>query len=70
MMQVAIGMKVRYHPIIGGKHDGNLYEVRAFDTLPSGQQVAWLKGKAGCVSVRALSQNIPGADNYGLGHDD
>lgn len=62
------GMKVRYHPIIGGKHDGNLYTVR--DTcLLLGEGVAFLDGKAGCVDVRALSVPMPGQDNYGLGLD-
>ena len=56
---VVEGMKVRYHPIIGGRHDGNLYDVRAVGQLPNGMDVAWLRGKSGCVSVRALSPNLP-----------
>lgn len=56
MTKVAIGELVRYHPIIGGDHDGKLYEITAIDTLPSRRRVAWLKGKSGCVSLRALSK--------------
>lgn len=65
---VKIGMNVRYHPIIGGRHDQNLYRVRDVGEL-DGRSVAWLNGKSGCVDVRALSIPQPGADNYGLGRD-
>jgi len=58
-------MTVRFHPIIGGKHDGNLYRVREVGDL-SGHPVAWLDGKAGCVAIAALSKPQPGADRYGL----
>ena len=68
LQDVKEGMKVRYHPIIGGKHDQNLYRVRAVGEL-HGRGVAWLHGKSGCVDVRALSVAQPGADNYGLIHD-
>ncbi len=67
-MTIEEGMTVRYHPIIGGKHDGNLYKVRAVGEL-HGRAVAWLTGKSGCVDERALSVPQPGQDNYGLGHD-
>lgn len=66
--QLTVGQRVRFHPIIGGRHDGNLYLVRALGEL-HGCAVAWLEGKAGCVDVRALSAPRPGQDNYGLGQD-
>lgn len=52
---VEVRMKVRFHPIIGLKHDGNVWTVTSKGTLPSGQEVVWLKGKAGCVAVEAIS---------------
>lgn len=52
--QLSLGMKVRFHPIIGGKHDGNLYTVVHIGEV-EGQRVAWIEGKRGCVDVRALS---------------
>ena len=52
--EICIGMQVRFHPIIGGNHDQNLYRVTALGVL-HGQEVAWLEGKAGCVDLRALS---------------
>lgn len=55
MEEVTIGEMVRYHPIIDGEHDGKEYKVTAFDTLPSGRRVVWLKGKRGCVAIEALS---------------
>jgi hypothetical protein len=69
MVTIKEGMTVRYHPIIGGKHDGNLYTVRAVGEL-HGRAVAWLTGKSGCVDARALSVPQPGQDNYGLGFPD
>jgi len=56
MFQPKKGDKVRFHPIIGGKHDGNVYECRSdIFALGSGEAVIQLKGKSGCVAVRALS---------------
>lgn len=63
---ISVGMKVRFHPLIGGRHDGGLYTVRAVGELVPGVDVAWLDGKAGCLDLRALSRPRPGADNYGL----
>jgi hypothetical protein len=65
-MSIKTGDTVRYHPIIGGKHDGNVYAVTDTGTLPNGQPVAWLEGKAGCVAMEAVSRYREGADNYGL----
>lgn len=52
-----IGDKVHYHPIFGRPHNGTVYEIRALGTIPSAPEdpVAWLIGKAGCVSLRHLS---------------
>ncbi len=52
-----VGDLVHYHPIIGEAHDGKLYEVHAVnpDLGGSGQAVAWLVGKSGCVSMAALT---------------
>lgn len=49
-----IGARVRYHPIIGLKHDGKLYRLRAVERM-DGEDVAWLDGKRGFVSIDALS---------------
>lgn len=49
------GMKVRFHPIIGGKHDGNLYTITNIGII-SGDDVIWLDGKAGCVAIQAISK--------------
>ena len=58
-----IGMNVRYHPIIGEAHDGNVYSVRHYGMLgydgargESGMPVVWLSGKVGCVALAALSE--------------
>ena len=52
-------MRVRFHPIIGGKHDGKLYTVRATGQLGR-RDVAWLEEKSGCVAVEALSAPAKG----------
>lgn len=56
-MKFQIGDSVHYHPIIGEEHDGKVYEIWAVDPSlgGSGQPVAWLKGKSGCVHQEALS---------------
>ncbi len=55
-LKIDKGSKVHYHSIIGGEHDGKIYEVRLIGTIPScDEAVAWLKGKSGCVSFKALS---------------
>jgi hypothetical protein len=46
------GMAVRYHPIINEEHDGREYVVRAVDVA---QGRIWLEGKAGFVTVEAVS---------------
>lgn len=68
-MKIEPGMKVRFHPIVGGRHDGNVYTVSSVGQLGHGEEVAWLEGKRGCVALRALSPYQPGADNFGLAMD-
>lgn len=67
LQDVKVGTMVRFHPIIGGKHDQDLYHVLATDRL-HGRAAAWFDGKSDCVDVRALSVPQSGADNYGNGH--
>ena len=55
MDYVELDMHVHYHPILDGPHDGKIYTVRAVEMLSSGHDVAWLLGKAGCVSIKNLS---------------
>lgn len=50
-----VGDRVMYHPVIGEPHDGKVYQVREVGELQSREPVAWLEGKAGCVSRHALS---------------
>lgn len=49
------GVLVHYHPILGQESDGKTYEVVHTDKLSNGRHVAWIKGKAGCVAIEALS---------------
>lgn len=49
-----IGDHVRYSPIIGGPHDGQVYNIIDF-WIVSGKVVAKLEGKPGCVSISALA---------------
>lgn len=53
--QLQPGTLVRFHPIIGGKDDGKTYTIRQLGKLGHGEVVAWLDGKSGCVSLKALS---------------
>lgn len=50
-----IGDIVRYHPIIGGTHDGRLYTIRRAATLSPNRPVYWLANRAGCVAESSLS---------------
>ena len=51
---VNIGKLVRYHPLLGLKHDGNLYRLNAVERIGD-EYVAWLAGKDCCVAIEALS---------------
>lgn len=63
--EVKVGMRVRFHPIIGLKHDGQIYTVRSTGCLGHGQNVAWLNGKSGCVSLLAISPAEPPPSDAG-----
>lgn len=54
-----VGMAVRFHPIVGGKHDGRVYTVLSVGER-FGRPIAHLKGKPGCALVAALSPVQPG----------
>lgn len=56
LKEIKTGQRVRFHPIIGGKHDGKIYTVRQLGRLGDGRYVAWLNEKSGCVAIDALSQ--------------
>lgn len=61
-----VGATVRFHPIIGGKHDQRLYTVRAVRFVAAwARTFAWLDGIAGPVDIRSLSAPQPGQDRYG-----
>ena len=49
-----VGDVVFYHPIIGRKHTGVKHEIQNIGKLGS-EDVAWISGKSGCVSMEALS---------------
>jgi hypothetical protein len=56
LADIHVGDVIRYHPVIGEPDNGRDYTVRATGTMPSGHDVAWLDGKAGCVAVEALTR--------------
>lgn len=58
-MSFAKGQKVRFHPIIGGKHDGNVYTVRSGPHDLHGLASYRIDGKSGLVDERALSAYVP-----------
>lgn len=56
------GQRVRYSPVVGGKHDGRIYTIAITGYLSDGTPVAWLNGKPGCVSLEALAHYAQGED--------
>jgi hypothetical protein len=52
---VVVGSMVRYSSALGRHDDGNDYIVRAVGYI-GGEPVAWLHGRAGCVSIFALTR--------------
>lgn len=60
MAEFTKGMQVRFHPIIGGNHDGQIYTIKGFSILGHGERVAFLDGKCGCVSLEDLSIPVIG----------
>jgi hypothetical protein len=55
MTDFNVGDPVRFHPVIGGNHDGRTYHIKGFTDLGHGERCAFLDGVSGCVSLRALS---------------
>jgi hypothetical protein len=53
-----VGQQVRFHPIIGGKHDGRVWIIEGH-CLTGGKVRYWLGGKFGYVSEEALSSYVP-----------
>jgi hypothetical protein len=54
-MSIKAGTPVRFHPIIGGRHDGAVYQVARLLTLANGHQMAKLAGVPRYVDLAALS---------------
>jgi len=63
--QIAVGDRVRYHPIIGLKHDGGTWVVRAVGDY-YGQPCYWLEGKPDAVDLRAVSPYVPARPVAGM----
>jgi hypothetical protein len=56
-MELKKGDKVYYHPIIGEKHTGKIFECRTDSYVSyAGYPVVFLKGKPGHVAVEAISR--------------
>lgn len=51
------GDKVNYHSFIGGPVSSTGHEIKQIQLQPNnfGEDVAWITGKSGCVSLEALS---------------
>ena len=56
-----VGDKVYYHSIIGGDITSKGHEIKSFGEV-SGNKVAWITNKSGCVDVRALTMNWKAMD--------
>lgn len=53
-----VGQQVRFHPIIGGKHDGHVWIIEGYCWL--GDEVCYLlEGKSDPVSEKGLSSYVP-----------
>lgn len=57
------GDKVNYHMIEGGKVTSTGHEIMIIQLEPNnfGDDVAWITGKSGCVSLSHLSKTTDGA---------
>lgn len=53
--QCVPGTLVRYHPVIGGPHDGRIYEIAQAAQMMSDRPCTWLRRKSGCVAINSLS---------------
>lgn len=54
-MKFKEGDKVNYHSIIGKGVTSTGHIIRKIGKLGHGEKVAWISGKSGCVSLKALS---------------
>ena len=56
-VELTIGDIVNYHSIIGGEITTRGHTITAIEYSPNnyGCDVAWIKGKSGCVALRSLS---------------
>ena len=61
LTEIKIGMRVRYHPQIGGPHDGKLYVVRNCGHI-RGEDLVFFEERSGCVSADAISRFEPGPE--------
>lgn len=50
-----VGDRVSYSAIIGGPITSSGHKILRIGILGSGQVVAWISGKSGCVSFKALT---------------
>ena len=57
MSELKIGDKVNYHCFAGGGVSSSGHEITAIDLQPNnfGEDVAWVSGKSGCISLDHLS---------------
>lgn len=53
-----VGDIVDYHSMIGGEATQKGMKVYAVGDMPSGEPVAWLEGKSGCVAMDALTPHV------------
>jgi len=57
-MNIQVGDKVNYHCFSGGKITSSGHEVKHIELQPNNfsEDVAWISGKSGCVSIEHLSK--------------
>lgn len=55
-----VGQVVSYHPFVGKAPVSCGHEITAVDTVPNayGENVAWITGKAGCISFNCLGHDF------------
>lgn len=55
---IKVGDKVNYHSFSGGEITSNDHKVTDIVLMPNnfGEDVAWISGKSGCVSISHLSK--------------
>ena len=57
--KIEVGTKVNYHSIVNGPITSSGHIVEAIEPKPNnyGTTVAWITGKSGCVSIKALTKD-------------